>query len=154
MISIQSFVFGPFQENTYILSDETKECIIIDPGCFDSSERNQLAGFIDDNKLIPVKLINTHCHLDHVFGNGFIAKKYNLQLEINKRDKIVLDNYLQTARIYNVPADPSPEPSVYLEEGDIIKFGSSSLEILLSIVESEGASEMCSKSGKLASVGH
>ena len=100
MISIQTFVFGPFQENTYILFDETKDCIIIDPGCYNDSERSQLASFIEDNKLKPVKLINTHCHLDHIFGNGFIADKYHLKLEINKHDKPTLDSYFSLRDIH------------------------------------------------------
>ena len=77
MISIHSFTFNPIQENMYILSDETKECVIIDPGCYDDEERTTLSAFITENQLKPVRLLNTHCHLDHVFGNGFVSKKYD-----------------------------------------------------------------------------
>ena len=73
MISIHFFTFSPIAENTYILFDETKECVIIDPGCYDDRERAELMDFITKNQLKPVKLLNTHCHLDHVFGNGFIC---------------------------------------------------------------------------------
>lgn len=139
MISIKSFVFGPFQENTYILYDETKECIIIDPGCYDNRERNELASFIEDNKLKPVKLINTHCHLDHIFGNGFVADTYTLKLEINKQDQPVLDSYLMSAKMYGLNAAPSPQPSAYLNEGDIISFGNSTLEILFTPGHSPGS---------------
>ena len=139
MISIQSFVFGPFQENTYILHDETKECIIIDPGCYDSHERSKLTAFIDNNKLKPVKLINTHCHLDHVFGNGFVADTYKLQLEINKQDLPVLNSYLMSAKMYVLNADPSPQTAVFLTEGDIISFGNSTLEILFTPGHSPGS---------------
>lgn len=139
MITVQSFTFGPFQENMYILYDETLECIIIDPGCYDQAERIELADFIEEKKLKPVKLINTHCHLDHVFGNGFVAGKYNLKLEINKLDKQVLDSFLMTASLYGLNADPSPQPSVYLEEGDKIKFGQSELEILFTPGHSPGS---------------
>ncbi|MCE9539849.1 MAG: MBL fold metallo-hydrolase [Bacteroidetes bacterium] len=139
MISIKSFIFGPFQENTYVLYDETKECIIIDPGCYDNRERVELAGFIEDNKLNPVKLINTHCHLDHVFGNGFVADTYTLKLEINKQDLPVLDSYLMSAKMYGLNATPSPQPSVFLNEGDIISFGNSILEILFTPGHSPGS---------------
>ena len=72
MVSIKIFCFGPFQENTYVLYDETKECLVIDPGCYDNKEQQELYSFIQNTKLKPVKLINTHCHVDHVFGNKFI----------------------------------------------------------------------------------
>jgi hydroxyacylglutathione hydrolase len=139
MISIKSFAFGPFQENTYILFDETKECVIIDPGCYDSSERAALAAFIESNKLNPVKLLNTHCHLDHVFGNAFVADTYKLQLEINKFDKPVLDALMMTAKMYGLNAEPSPEPSAYLNEGDTISFGTSTLKILFTPGHSPGS---------------
>ena len=139
MITIDSFTFGPFQENTYILYDETKECIIIDPGCYDDQERNELNEFIENNKLNPVKLINTHCHIDHVVGNRFIADKYSLELEMNKHDKPMLDSLLTVAKMYNLKAEPSPEPSVYLSEGDVIKFGNSTLKILFTPGHSPGS---------------
>ncbi len=153
MISIHTFTFNPIQENTYILSDETKQCVIIDPGCYDASERAILANFIADNKLTPVKLINTHCHLDHVFGNGFVAEKYNLQLEINKNDQYVLDTYLTVAGLYNMVAQPSPAPSVYLEEGDLIKFGNSVLEILFTPGHSPGSISFYNKQQKFVIAG-
>ena len=73
MIKIQSFIFNSFQENTYILFDDTKECIIVDPGCYEKYEQKLLLDFVVKNKLNPVKLINTHCHIDHVLGNHFVA---------------------------------------------------------------------------------
>lgn len=153
MITVHSFTFGPFQENTYVLYDDTLECIIIDPGCYDQKERTELAAFIDEKKLKPVKLINTHCHLDHVFGNGYIAGKYNLKLEINKLDKQVLDAFLMTASLYNLNADPSPQPSVYLEEGDKIKFGKSELEILFTPGHSPGSITFYSREQKFMIAG-
>ena len=69
MATIQIFIFNPFQENTYVLYDETKECVIIDPGCYDETEREKLVAFIEEKKLKPVKLLNTHGHIDHMIGN-------------------------------------------------------------------------------------
>lgn len=153
MISIQSFAFGPFQENTYILYDETKECIIIDPGCYDDRNRNELAAFIEKEQLKPVRLINTHCHLDHVFGNGFVADKYNLKLEINKKDQPVLDSFMMTASMYNLDAQPSPQPSSFLDEGDIVQFGNSSLEILFTPGHSPGSITFYDKQQKFMIAG-
>lgn len=139
MISIHSFTFNPIQENMYLLWDETKDCIIIDPGCYDDSERALLAKFIADNQLNPVKLLNTHCHLDHIFGNRFVAETYNLKLEMNRNDQRILDAFQMTCDLYGMNCDPSPQPSVFLEEGDIIKFGKSQLEILFTPGHSPGS---------------
>jgi glyoxylase-like metal-dependent hydrolase (beta-lactamase superfamily II) len=153
MISIQFFVFGPFQENTYVLWDETKECIIIDPGCYNSSERSELADFIDQGGLKPVRLINTHCHLDHMFGNGFVAEKFGLLPEFNQHDRVVFDAYTPTAIVYNLKADPSPEPKNYLNEGDIVHFGKSSLEIVFTPGHSPGSISFYNTSQKFVIAG-
>ena len=67
-MEIKSFVFSPFQENTYVLYDETKECVIVDPGCYQDFEKQELKQFISQESLVPKLLLNTHCHIDHVFG--------------------------------------------------------------------------------------
>ncbi len=139
MIKIQSFTFGPFQENTYVLFDETKSCVIIDPGCYDNRERQQLNSFIEKNELIPVKLLNTHCHLDHIFGNGFVAETYKIDLVFNQHDQRIFDAYLATADLYNLNAAASPQPANYIGEGDIIEFGKSNLEILFTPGHSPGS---------------
>lgn len=149
MIQIQGFVFNPFQENTYLLFDETKECIIIDPGCSNKSEQEELADFIKDENLKPVKLLNTHCHIDHVFGNSFIAKKYNLGLEINKNDLEVLHSLPQVSHLYGLNAEESVEPSKFLEEGEKITFGNSSLDIVFTPGHSPGSISFVSKEEKI-----
>lgn len=139
MIQIKSFTFGPFQENTYVLYDGTKECVIIDPGCYDNRERMELAAFIENNQLKPVRLLNTHCHLDHIFGNGFVAEKYNLKPEFNEMDQRIFDAYLATADLYNLNAEPSPPAAVFLNEGDVVTFGESKLEIVFTPGHSPGS---------------
>ena len=130
MVSIKIFCFGPFQENTYVLYDETKECLVIDPGCYDNKEQQELYSFIQNTKLKPVKLINTHCHVDHVFGNKFIHDKYGLLPVIHKADLNVLHSLLTVANLYGLNAEASPEPEEFMDEGDQIKFGSSVLDII------------------------
>jgi len=139
MVTVHSFVFNPFQENTYILFDETKECAIIDPGCYDDNERAELVSFIENQKLKPVKLLNTHCHIDHVFGNKFISEKYKLGLEINKNDLPVLKSLMQVAKMYSLNAEESTEPSNFIREGDTVKFGNSSFDILFTPGHSPGS---------------
>ncbi len=139
MVQIQSFTFNPFSENTYILHDESKSCVIIDPGCYDDAERHELSQFIESNGLVPTHLLNTHCHIDHVFGNKFISEKYKLGLEINAFDLEVLNSLMQVARLYNLNAEASPLPSSYLEEGHQILFGNSILDIVFAPGHSPGS---------------
>jgi glyoxylase-like metal-dependent hydrolase (beta-lactamase superfamily II) len=123
----------------YLLFDESKDCVIIDPGCYDDTERAVLSEFIAEKGLKPVKLLNTHCHLDHIFGNGYVAKKYDLKLEFNKNDMRIFEAFQMTCDLYGMSCDPSPQPSVFLEEGDIIEFGNSKLEILFTPGHSPGS---------------
>ena len=129
MLNLQSFVFNGFQENTYVLFDETKECVIIDTGCHTVAEQNQLASFIIENELKPVRLLNTHCHIDHILGNNFIAKKFNLGLEIHKEDLPVLLATTDYGHLYGFTVDPSPEPTRFIESDEIIRFGNTELEV-------------------------
>ncbi len=131
MAKVQKFTFSPFQENTYIIYDDTQECIIIDPGCYNNAERNDLVRFIERNELIPKRLINTHCHLDHVFGNKFVSEKYDLELECHEGEVVVLQYAEQAAAMYGVKMEPSPLPGKYIEEGDIISFGNTELRAIL-----------------------
>ena len=78
-MEIYKFVFSPIEVNTFILADQSNDCAIIDCGCYDIAESEKLDRFIKNKNLNPVLLLNTHCHLDHVFGNRFILERYNLK---------------------------------------------------------------------------
>jgi hydroxyacylglutathione hydrolase len=131
MIKVKNFVFSPFEENTYVLYDDTKECIIIDPGCYLRIEKQQLNDFIQENDLRPVKLISTHCHLDHVFGNEFVINTYKIPYFIHKEELPVLNAFEEVCRRYGIPVKiPSPPPTDFLKEGDKITFGKSELLVL------------------------
>ena len=131
MIKIQSFTFNGFKENTYVLFDESKKCIIIDPGCYEQNEKLELERFIVDNELEPVKLINTHCHIDHLLGNRFVAEKWSLDLEMHELDLPTLRSVKDYCQLYGFHNyEESPEPSTFLKEGDKIHFGNSSLDVL------------------------
>jgi hydroxyacylglutathione hydrolase len=129
-MQIRVFTFNPFYENTYILFDDSKECVIIDPGCWNKEERDQLIDFVEKNDLKPVRLLNTHCHIDHIFGNTFISDKYSLPLEANKIEAENLSSADVSSAIFGVPAPKSPMIEKYLNEGDTVEFGSTSLKVL------------------------
>lgn len=114
----------------YIISAENGECIIIDPGCFDRQERKELQDYISEHKLKPVRLINTHCHIDHVLGNKFVAETYNLGLEIHKGELPVLEAQVLTASMYAVPYETSPAPASFLEEGDVVALNGHEMKVL------------------------
>ena len=138
MVTIQSFTFNPFQENTYLAYDETKECIIVDPGCYDESENLILHNFIKKNHLNPVALVNTHCHLDHIFGNKFVAETYKLSPIMHKLDKPILEYAPLAAKTYGVHLETPPKASHYIEEGDFITFGNSKFDIIFTPGHSPG----------------
>lgn len=124
--------FNPFQENTYLLYDDTKACAIFDPGCYEAHEKQELIRTIEQLGLHPVRLINTHCHLDHIFGNRFVAEKYDLSLEIHTGEIPVLEQAPRAAMMYQVPyPELSPAPGGFIEDGDIITFGNTELEAIL-----------------------
>jgi hydroxyacylglutathione hydrolase len=139
MTTVDFFTFGPFEENTYVLHDETGKCIIIDPGCYDADEKRALVDFIETNKLIPVKLLNTHGHIDHILGNNFIAAKYNLNLEMNRHDVKLLKAASTYGELWGIRAEPSPEPETLLDEGDLVKFGNTTLKVFFTPGHSEGS---------------
>ena len=90
MIQIKKFVFNPFSENTYVVYDETLEAIVIDPGCYEREEQEELSEFIEKQNLKVVQLLNTHCHIDHVLGNQYIKDRYGVELHIHAKDEETL----------------------------------------------------------------
>ncbi|HHB78197.1 MAG TPA: MBL fold metallo-hydrolase [Saprospiraceae bacterium] len=139
MVGITYFDFNPFHENTYFVFDETKECVIIDPGCYDAAERKMLVDYIEKGGLKPVRLLNTHCHLDHVFGNQFIFDQYGLLPEIHENELPILETYPLVAEKYGVPhAAPSPKPVHFIEKDEEIAFGESKMKALFAPGHSPG----------------
>ena len=130
MIKVKSFTFNPFQENTYVLYDESKSCIIIDPGCYEIHEKEVLMNFISAESLIVKKLINTHCHIDHVLGNKFIKDTFGVNLYIHRDDEVTLRAVEAYATNYGFPQFESTNADQFLDEGNSLSFGNSSLDIL------------------------
>ena len=136
MLKIKSFVFSPIQENTYLLYNEFNNCAIIDPGCYFDDEKNNLVGFIKKSGLQPQMLLNTHCHLDHVFGNKYVAETYGLTLQLHPKEKPVLEFAPTSGLMYDMPFDNYTGDFIFFKEGDTILVG----EDKLTVVEAPGHS--------------
>lgn len=130
MLKVKSFVFSPIQENTYLLYNEFNDCLIIDPGCYFPEEKDELAGFITQSNLLPRMLLNTHCHLDHVFGNKFVAGSYGLALQLHEKEKKLLDYAPTSGLMYNLPFDNYVGEYIYLKDGDHINLGEDELVVI------------------------
>ena len=130
MLTVKSFEFSPIQENTYLLYNEFNNAIIIDPGCYFDDEKETLANYIDKMGLTPKMLLNTHCHLDHVFGNKFVSEKYGLTLRIHAGEKIVLDDAPLRGLMYNMPFDNYNDDLDFIKEGETIKMDTDELKVL------------------------
>jgi glyoxylase-like metal-dependent hydrolase (beta-lactamase superfamily II) len=138
MFTVKAFTFSPVQENTYVLFNETGAAIVIDPGCYFEEERHVLQNFIKQNKLEPKLLLNTHCHLDHVFGNKWIHETWNLLLHIHANEKQVLDFAPASGLMWNLPFDNYNAELVYLQEGWKVQLGTDELELIFAPGHSPG----------------
>ena len=148
MLTVQPFTFNPVQENTYVVYNEKGECCIIDPGCYFASEEKALTDFIEHNGLKPTLLLNTHCHLDHIFGNRFVHKKYNLLLHMHKLEKPVLEHGPISGQQWQLPFDNYDAEIIYIEEGQSVRIGDEELQILFTPGHSPGSISFYSKPHK------
>jgi glyoxylase-like metal-dependent hydrolase (beta-lactamase superfamily II) len=130
MLSIKTFVFNPLQENTYVLFDDTKSCVIIDPGCYEPEERQELTDFIQENELQVKMLLNTHCHVDHVLGNAFVKEKYRVGLFIHPKDVPTLKAVQVYSSNYGFNLYQGTDADSFLEEGDTVAFGDQKLGVI------------------------
>ncbi len=153
MTTVKSFTFNPFQENTYIVYDEEKNAIIFDPGCYTLNERKMLQKFIADNELIIKRLINTHCHLDHIFGNVWVGETYGVELECHQLELPVLARAPISGDMFGVPTPPQPTPSVFIEENDVIEVGSMRFRAIFAPGHSPGSLCFYSETDKILIAG-
>jgi glyoxylase-like metal-dependent hydrolase (beta-lactamase superfamily II) len=135
-------------ENTYVLTDETNECAIVDPGCHNEEERSELLQTISSNGLKPVLLLNTHCHIDHFPGNKFVCDTFNLLPQFHKIELEVMYRALDYQIFFGMACEASPEPKIYLGGGDVVKFGSTVLSVLFTPGHSPGSISFYSATDK------
>ena len=138
MLTVQRFTFNPVQENTYVVYNEKGQCCIIDPGCYFASEQQELKEFVQQNQLKPVLLLNTHCHLDHIFGNDFIHKTFGLPLHLHKLEKPVLNFGPAAGQLWELPFLNYDGELNFMEEDDLVSLGEDKLKVLFTPGHSPG----------------
>lgn len=139
MLTVQIFTFSPIQENTYVIYNELGDCIIFDPGCYDDQEKQALADFISGNGLRPVQLVNTHGHLDHIFGNRFVCETYDLVPCFHPKEEEMFKLAPSSGLMYGLPFEMYTGPVTHLKEGDQITLGTEVFEILFTPGHSPGS---------------
>lgn len=139
MLKIKQFTFNPVQENTYVIYDEKGACAIVDPGCYFDYEYKELTDFIDTNKLAPKCLLNTHCHLDHVFGNKKIAELYGLTLMIHEKEKLLLEYAPASGKNWGLPFENYEGGLIFLKEGEYLELGDEQFLMLFTPGHSPGS---------------
>lgn len=138
MLNVHSFTFNPFQENTWIIWSEQGNCLIVDPGCYTKNEKEELSDFITTKNLNPIRLINTHCHIDHVLGNPFVFENWNLQPEIHPAEQNLLDAVDQYGKMWGIESDPQPTCLHTLFSEKFIQLDGETIEILFTPGHSPG----------------
>ena len=130
-MTIKRFEFNMFPVNCYVLSDETGEAAVIDAGCYYPNEQQRLKQYIIENQLTVKHLLNTHLHLDHVFGNPFMLREFNLRAEASREDEFLLDRLPAQCHAFGFPPNEAPVPlGGYIADGDIIRFGNTGLKAI------------------------
>jgi len=128
---VQPLVFNPFQENTYVVYNELREAVIIDPGCSTRHEQQVLIDFLNSKDLTPLALLNTHAHIDHVLGNAFVLRTFSIDLLLHELDLPTLRAVSNYAHLYGIDGyEPSPDPDRFITDGEKLVFGSIEFDVI------------------------
>jgi hydroxyacylglutathione hydrolase len=130
MITIQKFTVNPFQENTYLLSDESGEAVLVDAGFYFPEERRQILDYLKKNELTLVRLVNTHCHFDHLMGVDFLRQKFGIPFVCHTDDAFWLDMVSGQSQSFGIPMKNVAMADGFISETDVIRFGKSTLQII------------------------
>jgi hydroxyacylglutathione hydrolase len=130
MVKVQKFIVNPLQENTYVVSDETGECILIDPGFYFEEEQDEIKEYLTHNNLKPVYIANTHCHFDHIMGVEFIRKVYQIPFMAHRADDFWIEKAVDQGQMFGFDMDQVDAPDSFFEEDDMMKFGNTSFKII------------------------
>jgi len=153
MLQIKQFSFNDFQVNTYVVYDDTKECIIIDPGMYYENEKNAFEEFISANGLKPVLLVNTHAHIDHIIANKYIADLYNIKLAAHKECVEFMKHAKEYGLTFGIRMDEIKPIDEFIDEDKPLRFGESILKVLYTPGHADGSLCFYSKEAGLVITG-
>ena len=153
MLHVHAFTFNPVQENTYIVYNNNGNAIIIDPGCYFTAEQETLQSFLTTNGLTVVQLINTHCHLDHVFGNKWAAETFNVPLYIHQEEEKMLAYAPQSGIKWGLPFDNYTGPLHFLKQNDVVYLDEDELIVLETPGHSPGSLSFYAKNEQFVIAG-
>ena len=126
-LNVHSIITGPFQENSYILSEKlSKDCILVDPG----DEAEKISYFIDDNNFNPIAIINTHAHLDHIGAVTEIKNKYNIPFYLHSAEKQILESYPLSCRMFGMEVKPVPVVDNWIHKAGKLTIGGFNFSII------------------------
>lgn len=130
MIKVKKFVVNPLQENSYVISDETGQCIFVDPGFYFDVEKEELKNFISENRLTPVMIANTHCHFDHIMGVEFLREEYSIPFYAHEEDAFWVEKSIEQAEMFGFEMEPVNPIDSFYAENKPLKFGDAEFKII------------------------
>lgn len=147
MLNVQFFTFNAFAENTYIISNHNNECWIVDPGMYEKRESDAFISFIERKELKPISIINTHAHLDHIFGVQALKDKYDISFGIHQAEVPVLKRAADTAAMFGIKMNDVPEADFFIKDGEKLQLGDDEIEVLFTPGHSPGSISFYYRSG-------
>jgi len=152
-MNIKTFTVNGFAVNSFVLYDDSNECLIIDPGFYEQKEKESFLRFISENDLKPVKVLNTHCHVDHILANKFVCEQFQIPLSAHEQDQFLLNRASQMGEIFGFKVESSPPVNDYLNHGDTVRFGNSEMEVIHTPGHSPGSLSFYDKQDGFVIVG-
>ena len=130
MIKVEKFVVNPLGENSYIISDETGECIFVDPGFFYEEEHEEVREYLKINNLTPIKITNTHCHFDHIMGVEFVRNEFNIPFFAHPDDAFWIEKAIDQGKMFGFEMEHVAPADAFLVENEFVEFGNTKLKII------------------------
>ena len=129
-VNIKTFILNPFQENTFVIWDQTLECVIIDAGNYSAAEDRTLSEFITEHKLKPVMALNTHGHVDHILGVDYVTRRFDIPFALHGGDSFLVSSAVESGKLYGFEVHETPEIKIDLNGMEQVSFGNTTLQII------------------------